>query len=121
MSGGNTPVHEVYDPASNSWTMAAPLPLPSRGPRGSGGLAAASVGDTLYVFGGEWFEDGGGVYEEVWAWRADSDSWEAAGTMPTPRHGLGALSLDGAIYTIGGAAQRGAVETSAKIVVFRPQ
>ena len=120
VSGGNTPVHEVYDPASNSWTLAAPLPQPSRGPRGSGGLAAASVGDTLYVFGGEWFEEGGGVYEEVWAWRADTDSWEAVSTMPTPRHGLGAHAIDGAIYTIGGAAQRGAVDTSAAVEVFRP-
>ncbi|WP_429911085.1 Kelch repeat-containing protein [Glycocaulis sp.] len=119
-TGGNTPAHEVYDPASNSWTSAAPLPQPSRGPRGSGGLAAASVGDTLYVFGGEWFEDDGGVYEEVWAWRADTDSWEAVTRMPTPRHGLGAHALDGAIYTIGGAAQRGAVDTSAAVEVFRP-
>ncbi|WP_439634590.1 Kelch repeat-containing protein [Glycocaulis sp.] len=121
VSGGNTPAHEVYDPASNSWTLAAPLPQPSRGPRGSGGLAAASVGDTLYVFGGEWFEDGGGVYEEVWAWRAETDSWQAVSTMPTPRHGLGAHALDGAIYTIGGAAQRGAADTSAKVEVFRPE
>lgn len=120
VSGGNTPVHEVYDPASNRWSLAAPLPRPARGPHGSGGLAAASVGDTLYMFGGEWFEEGGGVYDEVWAWRDGADAWESAGTMPTPRHGLGAHALDGAIYTIGGAAQRGAAGTSAVVEVFRP-
>lgn len=119
-TGGNTPAHEIYDPQENTWQRAAPLPQPRNGPRGSGGLAAASVGGTLYVFGGEWFEEGGGVYDEVWAWTEASDEWSVVSYMPTPRHGLGAHALDGAIYTIGGAAQRGAVETSAAVEVFRP-
>ncbi len=119
-TGGNTPAHEVFDPANNSWRRAAPLPQPRNGPRGSGGLAAASVGDTLYVFGGEWFEQGGGVYDEVWAWTEASDEWNVVSYMPTPRHGLGAYAIDGAIYTIGGAAQRGAADTSAAVEVFRP-
>ena len=119
-TGGNTPVHEIYDPSSGRWETAAPLPQPRRGPLGTGGHAAAALDGVLYVFGGEWFSDGGGVYDQVWAWEAGRDAWEEVTRMPTPRHGLGALAHDGAIYTIGGAAQRGAVDTSAAVEVFRP-
>ena len=46
------------------------------GPRGSGGLAAAVLNGTIFVFGGEWFSStGGGVYSQVWAYEAASDSW----------------------------------------------
>ena len=121
VSGGNTPVHEVYDFAANRWETLAPLPAPEAGPRGAGGLAAAALGGTVYVFGGEWFDAaGGGVYSQVWAYDGAEDRWREATRMPTPRHGLGALTLGDAIYTIGGAAQAGGSETSAAVEVFLP-
>ncbi|WP_420871256.1 kelch repeat-containing protein [Marinicauda algicola] len=98
-----------------------PLPAPEAGPRGAGGLAAAALGGTVYVFGGEWFDAaGGGVYSQVWAYDGAEDRWREATRMPTPRHGLGALTLGDAIYTIGGAAQAGGSETTASVEVFRP-
>lgn len=121
VTGGNTAVHEVYDPADNSWRILAPLPEPAAGPRGAGGLAAAALGDAIYVFGGEWFDNsGGGVYSQVWAYDAAEDRWRDAGAMPTPRHGLGAVTRDDAIYTIAGAARAGGNETSAAVEKFRP-
>ncbi|MGJ3233349.1 MAG: Kelch repeat-containing protein [Oceanicaulis sp.] len=121
VTGGNTPAHEVYDPGAQSWERAAPLPEPAQGPRGAGGLAAAALGDALYVFGGEWFDNsGGGVYRQVWAYDAAEDRWREAGAMPTPRHGLGAVVRDEAIWTIAGAAQAGGNETSAAVEVFTP-
>lgn len=121
VSGSNTPVHEAYDLASRRWETLAPLPEPEAGPRGSGGLAAAMLDGTIYVFGGEWFDAaGGGVYAQVWAWDGAEDRWREAGRMPTPRHGLGAVTLNGAIFTIGGAAEAGGNQTSAAVEVFRP-
>ncbi|MFP4519928.1 MAG: Kelch repeat-containing protein [Oceanicaulis sp.] len=121
VTGGNTPVHEIYDPSGERWTSAAPLPEPVAGPRGAGGLAAAVLGDALYVFGGEWFDNaGGGVYRQVWVFDTVEDRWREAGAMPTPRHGLGAVTLGDAIYTIAGAAQAGGDETRAAVEVFRP-
>jgi hypothetical protein len=40
--------------------------------------------------------------------------------MPHPRHGLGAVTLDGAIHVIGGALKASGVETSALVEIYRP-
>ncbi|XBQ15294.1 MAG: kelch repeat-containing protein [Oceanicaulis sp.] len=121
VTGGNVANHEVYDPAEDRWEARAPLPDPVEGPRGAGGLAAAVLGDRLYVFGGEWFDNsGGGVYRQVRAYDAATDRWEELGDMPSPRHGLGAVARDDAIYTIAGAEAAGGNRTSAAVQVFRP-
>jgi len=38
--------HEVYDPATNRWSTALPLPT------GRHGIGVASLGDKIYVIGG---------------------------------------------------------------------
>ncbi|MEO1037989.1 MAG: kelch repeat-containing protein [Pseudomonadota bacterium] len=122
VSGGNSDAHEVYDAERDGWDRLAPLPQPEAGPRGAGGLAAAELGGRLYAFGGEWFDNsGGGVYAQVWAYDPVADAWQEIGRMPTPRHGLGAVTLQGAIYTIGGAAAAGGNLTSAAVEVLEPQ
>ncbi len=120
MQGGNIPDHDVYLPDEDRWRPLAPLPEPAEGPRGAGGLAMAALGGQLFVFGGEWFGDGGGVYRQVWAWSPDRDTWEEMAPMPLPRHGLGAVALIDRIATIGGAARAGAQETTAAVEVFEP-
>jgi N-acetylneuraminic acid mutarotase len=59
VTGGNTAVHEVYDPGTDRWERLAPMP------RGQAGLASGVVDGKLYTFGGEWFENGGGVYPDA--------------------------------------------------------
>ena len=121
VTGGNTPVHEAYDPQSDSWETRAPLPEPEAGPRGAGGLAAGSVDGALYVFGGEWFDNsGGGVYAQVWRYDPQTDAWTEMGRMPTPRHGLGAVTVGSQIATIGGAAQPSGSQTTATLNWFTP-
>ena len=71
---------ERYDPDTDAWTTLAPLPQPS------GGLAGAALNGTLYVFGGEYFSDGGGVYEHTWAYDPQADAWTELPPMRTPRH-----------------------------------
>ena len=48
------------------------------------------------------------------------DSWRALPDMPHPRHGLGAVVHDEAIYVIGWALKASGVDTSALVEVFRP-
>jgi len=113
---GNTPRVDVYDPVSDRWQRAAPLPQSSRkeAPLGQGGLAAAEWNGNIYAFGGEWFgNNGGGVYADVWEYDPREDKWRAVAAMPRPRHGLGAVSLKDGIYVLGGAAKPSGVETSA--------
>jgi N-acetylneuraminic acid mutarotase len=115
-SGGirNLDVHEAYDPALDQWTVLAPMP------QAQGGLAASTIGNRLYAFGGEFFGARSGVYEEAWAYDPTSDRWEAAPSLPVPRHGLGAVALSDGIHVIGGAAQAGADGRSNLHDVFRP-
>ena len=115
VGGGNTGRHDVYDFADRRWRGGAPLP------QAQGGLAAASVGKHGYVFGGEYFSPGsGGVYAEVWDYDADADRWHDAGTMPVPRHGLGAVTVGGEIYVVAGATAAGGAGTSDRLSVFTP-
>lgn len=115
VGGGNVAAHEVYDPAEDRWRTAAPMP------QAQGGLAAAALRGKLYAFGGEYFNNGGGVYPEAWAYAPSTDSWTPLPDMPTPRHGLGAVALEGAIHVIGGAEKASGVDTSAAVEVFTPQ
>lgn len=114
VGGGNNAAHEVYDPASDRWERRAPLP------KAQGGLAAAVVGDRLFAFGGEYFNNGGGVYPDAWEYDALTDKWRHIADMPKPRHGLGAVAIDGEIYVIGGAMRAGGIETSAAVEIYRP-
>lgn len=115
VAGGNTGAHEVYDAGEDRWRAAAPMP------QGQGGLAAASVGDKLYAFGGEFFQPSpGGVYAESWVYSANEDSWAPIPDMPSPRHGLGAVTLNDEIYVVGGALGVGGQDTSAILEIFTP-
>ena len=97
-SGGitNLGTLERYDPVSDAWTTRSPLPQPS------GGLAGAALDGTLYVFGGEYFSDGGGVYEHTWAYEPEADAWTELPPMRTPRHGLAGTAIDGRVFAVGG-------------------
>lgn len=115
VGGGNTARHDVYDFAEDRWREAAPLP------QAQGGLAAASLGPHGYVLGGEYFSpEGGGVYAEVWQYDGITERWQDAGTMPVPRHGLGAVTAGDKIYVIAGATAAGGNGTSALMSIFTP-
>lgn len=89
---------DVFDPASGSWTVGAEMLTPRAG------CAAAVLGTELFVFGGEGDTSAvGGVFDEVEAYDAASDTWTAHPPMVTPRHGTGAAAIDGVIYVPGGA------------------
>ncbi len=114
VNGGNTAVHEVYDPASDRWERLAPMP------QAQGGLAAAAVGPDLYAFGGEYFGGGGGVFRQAWRYESLRDRWRAIPDMPKPRHGLGAVAAGRDIYVIGGARKASGNETSAAVEIYTP-
>ena len=108
VSGGGTGRLDRYDPAADRWDTLAPIPpSPTTGQQVGGGLAMAAVGGKLVAFGGEWFAQGGGgagggVFAETWLYDPATDRWEAGPPMRTPRHGLAAAAVDGAIYAIAG-------------------
>lgn len=114
VAGGPSDAHEVYDPREDRWRNAAPMPKGS----GAGGNAAVTLGGALYVFGGEYFDNGGRVHPEVWRYGPKADAWTAATPMPTPRHGLGAVVIGDAAWLVGGARKPSGADTSDAVERF---
>jgi N-acetylneuraminic acid mutarotase len=110
-----TGVVEVYDPATNTWTSAAPLPT-ARG--GVNGIAARGC---FYAFGGEGNDaDPRGVFAENEVYDPRTDTWQSLEPIPTPVHGVtGAAYLDGWIHLPGGGVARGGNSGSTIHQVFR--
>jgi N-acetylneuraminic acid mutarotase len=107
VKGGNQDDVHAFDPKSGQWTIQKAMP------DAQAGLAAVALNQQVLVFGGEFFEQGGGVFHKVWSYSPTDNNWQQQGKMPIPRHGLGAVVLDDAIYVIGGATAPGLKQTSA--------
>ena len=56
---------------------------------------------------------------DVASYNAASDRWQRWSPMPTPRHGLAAVTIDASIYVIGGGPKPGP-SFSAANEMFRP-
>lgn len=90
----------VFDPASPEagWVAKAPLPV------ARGGLAAAVYDGLIVVAGGEGNSAvASGVFADVEAYDPATDTWTVLPSLPTPRHGTGAVAFGGALWMPGGA------------------
>jgi N-acetylneuraminic acid mutarotase len=89
---------EVYDPATNAWTVRAPLPV------GLHHAAAVVAGNRLYVIGGyrQSFLALWHPVATVYLYDAGKDAWTERKPMPTPRGALAAVESAGRLYAIGG-------------------
>lgn len=99
---GNLPALEAYSPATNRWYMLPDMPTPR------GGLAAAAMNGKLYVFGGEYFtSSGSGVFAANEEYHPATKTWRALPPLPTPRHGMSAVTVEDTIFVIGGGPVAG--------------
>jgi N-acetylneuraminic acid mutarotase/fibronectin type 3 domain-containing protein len=87
----------VWDPATSTWTEAAPLPIPLS-------HISASVfvmGERIIVAGGEIAHDR--PVANVWAYSPSEDTWTELTSLPAPRRSGVAGTIDGEIiFTAGG-------------------
>jgi N-acetylneuraminic acid mutarotase len=86
---------EVYDPSTNTWTTAAPMPTARHF------LTAAAVNGKIYAIGGT-VNQTGNILSTVEVYDPSANSWSTAASMPTARFGLAAAVVNGKIYAIGG-------------------
>ncbi len=99
---------EAYSPATNKWDELPGMPTPR------GGLAAAALHGKLYVFGGEFFTSAGnGVFAENEEYDPVAQTWRAVRPLPTPRHGMNAITVGDTIFVIGGGPNAGFGVTAA--------
>jgi hypothetical protein len=110
--GGQSPAHDIYNPETDTWSVGAPYPEPR------GGLAAAELGGEIFVGGGEIFNPPS-VGGNLWKYDANG-AWTQAYMMPTPRHGHGFVTVDSAIYMLGGARNVSSDGTLANVDVLAP-
>jgi N-acetylneuraminic acid mutarotase len=98
----------AYDPVGDAWTERAPMPTPR------GGIGVGVVDGRILAVGGEGNPDvASGVFPDTESYDPVADEWTALAPMTSPRHGMGAVGYDGALYVPGGANVQafGAVDT----------
>ncbi len=104
---------EVYDPDTNEWLSAAPMPTIR------GGLNAVGANGCLHVFGGE---GSSGMFGEHEVYDPFTDTWYSMDDMPTAVHGVTGLAfVDGWIHLPGGGTRTGGSSGSRIHQVYRPQ
>ena len=103
---------EVYDPETNEWSPAAPMPTIR------GGLNAVAANGCLHVFGGE---GSSGMFDEHEVYDPFTDTWYSMDDMPTAVHGVtGMAFVDGWIHLPGGGTRTGGSSGSRIHQVYRP-
>jgi len=98
---------DVYEAATDTWTVAPPLPEARHHP------AAAAIGGTVYVSGGsrkatDWNPD-----TAVWRLLQGAESWERVEPLPEGRMGHQMVAYEGRLFAIGG---RGGAE----VLIYDP-
>lgn len=96
----------VYDPATDSWSDAAALPMPVHHAN------AAVVDGTLYVLGAL-VTLGFTPVDNVWAYSPETDSWTEKSPIPVARGSSAIGVIDGKIYVAGGLGEAGAIDNMA--------
>lgn len=81
-----------YDPATDTWTPIAPLPLPR------GAAAACVLNGKIYVMGGA----PRARLRDFAAYDPATDTWEQLPPMPTGREHLAAVAMNGKVIALGG-------------------
>ena len=98
-----------FDSGTRTWSEGAPIPT------ARAGVGHAWDGEGfLHVVGGEGSSvDPNGVFPQHEIYDVAGDVWSSLPPMRTPRHGMGAVVIDGALYVPGGAAVQafGAMDT----------
>ena len=93
---------QVYDIASNSWTLGPPLPEPNN--HGT----AVGVNGKIYLIGGQTSDvSDQGYVNTVYELDPAGGDWVAKAPMPTARGAAVAVVLGGKIYVAGGRPPRG--------------
>ena len=109
---GGEPITDMleYLPETDTWQAHAALP------KARAGHAAAVIDNAITVFGGEHSQ---GVDREVFSYDLTKQQWRKTFEWQTPRHGLGAVTLNGQIWLVGGATKVGLSETSREVTSLR--
>lgn len=94
----NVNVNERYDIETDKWTQIESMPSKRSG------IAAATINNSFFVFGGEEFIR---TFDNNEKYDTENGKWTSLESMPTSRHGLAAVSVGNRIFVIGGGPEPG--------------
>jgi N-acetylneuraminic acid mutarotase len=97
-----TDVNEEYDPATNIWTLKAPMPTPR-----SGGGAAVYNGRIITAAGELTTRQFAATFRAVEAYDPATDTWSILPSMPQAKHGGGVAIVGNRLYLASGALTPG--------------
>jgi N-acetylneuraminic acid mutarotase len=98
----NVDIVEEYNPATNLWTLRAPMPTPRSA------MAWGTFNGRIYAAGGEIrHRDIWGTYTTVEAYDPKSNTWARLPPMPLPRHGLAGDFIGPRLHLVSGSVQSG--------------
>jgi N-acetylneuraminic acid mutarotase len=97
---------QVYDPASNTWTQAAPYPT------GTGYLGCGAISGKLYCAGGL-DQATGGAITSAYSYDPASNTWSPIASLPISLWGGGHAAANGQLLMSGGVT--GPSETSTAV------
>jgi len=111
LDANNHPVSalEVYNPRTDSWEEASPLPV------ALSGYALVPFEGKLFIFGGK---TGQGYSAQVFMYDPASDAWKTLKPMNGPQAGSGAAVIGQKIYLVGGENDQGMLKTT---LAYYPQ
>ncbi|MCC5863792.1 MAG: hypothetical protein JJU31_01605 [Wenzhouxiangella sp.] len=104
--------HEVYDPATDSWSRRAPMPT-ARNHHG-----AAVVDGRIHVLAGRVGREFEMTTHEIYD--PASDSWSEGPPLPTGRSGVATVERQGRIYVFGGETFTAPARTFDEAEAFDP-
>jgi N-acetylneuraminic acid mutarotase len=112
--GVNVAEHDVFDPATGKWSLAAPMPTAR-----SGGSAAVFRG-RLFDLGGECkVQATRTAFNENEEYDPKTDTWTKLNSLREPQHALGATSAGNAIYFFGGTHGCGGGTPAKDVIAFQ--
>ncbi|MCJ7560664.1 hypothetical protein MUO79_08635, partial [Candidatus Bathyarchaeota archaeon] len=117
VSGLPNAFHRVYDPKTDRWSSGAPVPSEGHAYASAAATTGLNAPKRIYVFGVShlYWELGLPGFATL-AYDAESDSWTAGSSMPTPRINVGVAVVNDIIYAIGGQIVGYAQTTGASAV-----
>jgi N-acetylneuraminic acid mutarotase len=115
----NTALHHVYNAERDKWSERRPMPTV----RSGHGLVVLK--DRFWAMGGETgrIENNtltGIVHGQMESYDPVTDTWQHHAPMPTPRHGLGAVTLGNRIHVAGGGPVVGGMIQTSTHEAFLP-
>ena len=93
LGGGSEGKVQIYDPATNQWTLGAPMPF------AAGSSSSAVIGSHVYVSGGI---VGSTTTAQAARYTPSTNTWQAIAPMPQGRNHAAAESDGSKMYVFGG-------------------